>query len=126
MYFSKSVAKSFAAVAEEMLSRKFSATDFEKYIEALYPLPEADEKRAMTLWENRRSELMALYRFAETNDLGRDTQWGAFNSVVEYLDWTAPVRASNRTTPDEVRARRQFEGSNQAMKDRAFKMLASA
>lgn len=119
-------AKSFAAVAEEMLSRKFTQADFEKYIEALYPRPEADEKRAVTLWDNRRSELLALYRFAETNDLGRDTQWGAFNSVVEYLDWTAPVRVSNRTTTDEVRARRQFEGSNQAMKDRAFNTLVPA
>lgn len=119
-------AKSFAAVAEEMLSRKFTETDFKRYIEALYPRPSEDEKRATTLWENRRSELMALYRFADTNDLGRGTQWGAFNSVVEYLDWGAPVRVSNRTTTDEVRARRQFEGSNQAMKDQAFDLLIPA
>lgn len=120
-------AKSFAAVAEEMLSRKFSEGDFKRYIEALYPRPSEEEKRATTLWENRRSELLALYKFAETNDLGRDTQWAAFNSVVEYLDWEAPVRASNRTTTEEVRARRQFEGSNQAMKDQAFEsILATA
>lgn len=119
-------AKSFAAVAEEMLSRKFTEGDFKRYIDALYPRPAEEEKRAITLWENRRSELMALYRFADTNDLGRDTQWAAFNSVVEYLDWEAPVRASNRTTNEEVRARRQFEGSNQAMKDRAFGLFAPA
>lgn len=113
-------AKSFAAAADEMLSRKFSPQDFERYIDALYPRPDDEEKRAVTLWENRRAELMDLYRFAETNDLGRDTQWAAFNSVIEYLDWGAPVRVSNRTTTEEVRARRQFEGSNQVVKDRAF------
>lgn len=118
-------AKSFAAVAEEMLSRKFTEADFKRYIDALYPRPADEEKRAITLWENRRSELMALYRFADTNDLGRDTQWAAFNSVVEYLDWAAPVRVSNRTSTEEVRARRQFEGSNQVMKDRAFDLLAT-
>lgn len=120
-------AKSFAAVAEEMLSRKFTRADFARYIDSLYPKPNEDEKRAETIWENRRAELMNLYRFAETNDLGRDTQWAAFNSVVEYLDWGAPVRASNRTTAEETRARRQFDGSNQQMKDQAFQgMLAMA
>lgn len=116
-------AKSFAAISEEMLSRKFTRAQFEQYIEALYPRPVEDEKRAMTLWENRRSELLALYKFAETNDLGRDTQWGAFNSVVEYLDWGAPVRSSNRTSVEEARALRQFEGSNQEMKNRAFESV---
>lgn len=116
-------AKSFSAVAEEMLSRKFTKVDFERYIDSLYPTPEASEKRAITLWENRRAELLDLYRFAETNDLGRDTQWGAFNSVVEYLDWAAPVRSSVLTTENEVRARRQFEGSNQALKDQAFESI---
>lgn len=119
-------AKSFAAVSEEMLSRKFTEGDFKRYIDALYPRPDDEEKRALTLWENRRSELLELYRFADTNDLGRDTEWAAFNSVVEYLDWAAPVRASNRTSTEEARARRQFEGSNQNMKDQAFKMLVSA
>lgn len=119
-------AKSFAAVAEEMLSRKFTEGDFKRYIDSLYPRPNEEEKRALTLWENRRSELLSLYRFAETNDLGRGTQWGAFNSVVEYLDWEAPVRTSNLTTTDEVRARRQFEGSNQGMKNQALDFLVPA
>lgn len=117
-------AKSFSAVAEELISRPFTDKEFDAYIEALYPAPDAEEKRAMTLWENRRRELRSLYKFAETNDLGRDTAWGALNSVVEYLDWGAPVRASNRASSEEVRVRRQFEGSNQAVKDRAFQMLA--
>lgn len=119
-------AKSFAAVADEMLSRKFTQADFKRYIDALYPRPDENEKRAVTLWENRRSELLALYRFAETNDLGRDTEWAAFNAVVEYLDWGAPVRSSNRATPEEVRAQRQFEGTNREMKNQAFNMLVSA
>lgn len=116
-------AKSFSAVAEELLTRKFTKAKFEAYIDALFPRPDGSEKRATTVWENRRSELLDLYRFAETNELGRDTQWGAFNSVIEYLDWAAPVRSSNRVDATEVRARRQFDGSNQLLKDQAFERI---
>lgn len=116
-------AKSFAAVAEEMLSRKFTLTEFTTYIDALYPAPTDEDSRAHALWENRRRELIALFRFADTNDLGRDTQWGAFNSVIEYLDWGAPVRSSTRVDAEQARARRHFEASNQDAKNRAFELL---
>lgn len=116
-------AKEFAAVAEHMLDTKFTKEQFAAYIDRLWPAPKEEGKRAHTTWEARRNELLSLFTFAETNRLGRETQWGAFNSVVEYLDWEAPVRSHNGNTADEVRARRQFDATNQSAKDLAFASL---
>mgnify|MGYP001564903048 CR=1 FL=1 len=118
-------AREFVAAADVMLDTKFTLREYETYIDALFPKPE-EEGRARTLWETRRGELLDLYQFAETNDLGRNTAWGAFNSVTEYLDWAAPVRVTTGSTVEDTRARRQFDNSNQAVKDQAFSLLVSA
>lgn len=118
-------ARGFVAAADAMLDTKFTRGEYETYIDALFPRPE-EEGRARTLWETRRGELLSLYSIAETNDLGRDTAWGAYNSVTEYLDWASPVRVTTGSTVADTRARRQFDNSNQAVKDRAFSLLASA
>ncbi|MGP5048094.1 DUF932 domain-containing protein [Glutamicibacter ardleyensis] len=116
-------AKEFSAIAEDMLSRPFTHSEFMAYIDNLYPQPEDKEKRATALWANRRNELSSLFRFAETNDFGRFTQWSAFNAVTEYLDWAAPVRTSGDQTIAETRAIRQFDNATQVVKDRAFSLL---
>ncbi|MGP5523342.1 DUF932 domain-containing protein [Glutamicibacter arilaitensis] len=116
-------AKEFGAVAEEMLTRKFSYAEFLNYIDTLYPKPDEKEKRATALWSTRRNELAKLFRFADTNALGRFTQWSAFNAVTEYLDWAAPVRTSGDQTIAETRAIRQFDNATQVVKDRAFSLL---
>lgn len=118
-------AKEFAAVASHLLDTPMTPVQFKRYIDRLFPEPTVEEKRAHTLWENRRSELLGLFRFAETNNLVRGTAWAGYNSVTEYLDWTAPVRTGSDATVAEVRVRRQFETSNQVVKDQAFAALAS-
>lgn len=118
-------AKEFTAAAEHMLDTRMTPARFGKFIDGLYPEPSVDEKRAHTLWENRRAELLSLFKFAETNNLGRGTEWAAYNSVTEYLDWTSPVRTSGDMTVDVTRARRQFDGTNSEIKDRALLALAS-
>ncbi|MGP5014487.1 DUF932 domain-containing protein [Glutamicibacter ardleyensis] len=117
-------AKEFSAVAEELISRPFSRSEFIGYIDALYPAPDEREKRAYTIWRNRRRELISLFDFADTNDYGRHTQWGAFNAVTEYLDWGTTVRANADQSISETRALRQFDQAHQNVKDRAFELLA--
>lgn len=110
----------FTAIAQEMLDRSFTEQEFRTYIDGVFPHPSQDEGRAVTMWENRREELIRLYQVAGTNAEGRGTAWGAYNAVTEYLDWSAPVRATKGRTQDEVRARRQFDGTKQDVKDLAF------
>ena len=117
-------AKGFAAAADAMLDARFTAGDFGAFIDRLFPQPDAESKRATTLWQTRRSELMALFNFAETQDFGRGSRWAAYNAVTEYQDWVAPVRGSNLVTPSSARARRQLENSAQDVKDEAWSLLA--
>lgn len=116
-------AKSFVAAADAMIDTKFTLAQYKRFIDNLFPKPDEEEKRATTLWENRRNELITLFKFADTNDMGRNTVWGGFNAITEYLDWNAPVRATKGQTQPEARARRQFENTTQATKDQAFTML---
>lgn len=116
-------AKEFTATAQHMLDTPFTLAQFRRYIERIWPEPNPEEKRAHTLWENRRADLLGLFRFAETNALGRNTAWGAFNSVTEYLDWNAPVRSATSADVALTRAVRQFDESNQDIKDAAFALL---
>lgn len=117
-------AKAFAATAQHMLDTPMTRSAFEDYIDRLFPRPLEPKGRAVTTWEARRDALVRLFTFAETNDLGRDTAWGAYNAVTEYLDWEAPVRRTQGLSTSESRARRQFDNSTQDVKDLAFATLS--
>ncbi|WP_036323494.1 hypothetical protein, partial [Microbacterium gubbeenense] len=77
----------------------------------------------------RHDALLSLFRLAPTNELGRGTAWSAYNALTEYLDWMAPVRGAGAGDDDEadalLRARRQFDGTTQKVKDRGFALLAA-
>lgn len=111
-------AKEFAAVADHMLDTPMNEREFGAFVDTMYPEPDTDAREHGT-WERRRGELMELFRFAETNDLGRGSRWGAYSALTEYLDWFAPVRGD-----DDARALRQLDNVAQGKKDRAMKMLA--
>lgn len=119
-------AKAFASAAQHMLDTPMTRAQFIEFIEGMFPKPvvkDGESTRGLTLWETRQRELLALFSFAETNHLGRGSRWAAFNSVTEYLDWNATVRGG--TDLAATRARRQFDGTNQPVRDRAFAELVS-
>jgi len=113
-------AKEFSAVADHMLDTPMSNTQFVEFIDGLYPQPPIEDKRARGIWERRRGELIELFRFADTNDLGRGSRWGAYAALTEHLDWFGTVRGSV-----DARAQRQLENTAQGAKDRAMKMLVA-
>lgn len=116
-------ARTFGVVAETMLDTPFTRTEFGAFVDSMFPRPEEEEGRAVTMWENRRVALMQLFSFAETNEFGRGTRWAAFNAVTEYLDWSAPVRSASRDA-DTQRALRQFNSGAQPVRNRAFRELS--
>lgn len=115
----------FLAAADAMMDTAMTETQYRAFIDRMFPEPSRDSARAHTMWENRRAELLSLWRFAATNDLGRGTSWAAFNSVTEYLDWVAPVRSAGGEPEEYTRALRQFDATNQDTKDRAFALLSA-
>lgn len=121
-------AKAFAAAAQHMLDTPMTAREFGRFIDGMWPKPEVqdgDSTRATTIWENRRAALMDLFRFAETNDLGRGTRMAAYNAVTEYVDWGSPVRSASDEPEARVRAVRRFERAGQESKDAAFALLTA-
>ncbi|MDH6283951.1 DUF932 domain-containing protein [Prescottella agglutinans] len=113
-------AKEFAAIADHMLDTPMTRTEFAAFIDALYPQPDEENAREYGRWESRRHELIDLFRFADTNDLGRGSRWGAYSALTEHLDWFTTVRGG-----DDARALRQLDNTAQGMKDRALQILAA-
>lgn len=116
-------AKTFAAIGEQLISEPMSHADFVAYIDQLYPEPDEDKKSAHTRWQQRRADLLDLFRTAITQEEGRRTRWAAFNAVVEYEDWHRGVRTTGGESADEARASRQFRPETDSHKQHAFDLI---
>lgn len=122
--------RQFTAAIERMISIKMSIAEFTKYIDTIYPEPTGDDVslHSMTIWESRRSELLTLFKFAETNNAGRGTAYAAFNTITEHLDWAGQTRRVNGRNETQARARSLFLGSDKVTeaKTKAFEMALAA
>lgn len=116
-------ATGFAAAAQHMLDTSMSLPEFKTFLTELFPEPEVEKKRAHTIWEKRYTDLVELFHHSPTNEVGRGTAWAGYNAVTEFLDWEAPIRVTDDSSRDEVRALRQFDGTQQDRKDHAFALL---
>lgn len=112
----------FSQMANALYEEAMSAKEFDRYIAQVFPLPKQGEefKKQQTIWLNRRDDLMGLWN-ADTQANIKNTRWAAYNTVVEYLDWFAPVRGNENK--DERRAERILDGSIQNLKDKALAVL---
>lgn len=113
-------AKTFAAHAEKLVDTPMTFTEYTAFIDTLFPEPDAEKKTARTRWNNRRAELVRLYRRDDTQEAIRGSRWAAFNAVSEYHEWLAPTRADS----EETRALRQFNGASDDFRQRAYALLA--
>lgn len=117
----------FAEQADALMAIEMSNADFGAYIDSLWerPADKADDEanRALTMWGNRRSDLLTLWNAPTQNGI-RDTAWGAYNTVVEYVDWFAPVRGKGDKTA--MRSERILDGSLNDIKTNAYRALVSA
>ena len=114
-------AKEFAAIGESLISMRYTVDEFVAYIDRLYPRPDEAKKAAVTRWENRRGELLDLFRIAETQEDARGTRWAAYNAVTEWEDWFRPARGG-----DSGRAARQFATPDaKGVKQAAFDLIAA-
>ncbi len=126
-------AKGFSAIAQHMLDTRMDDKEFIAYVDSIYPKPVARTveeegtpgfKTRLDIWNNRRDELVRLFKFAETNHLGRGTRWGAYNAVTEFVDWGSTVRV-HRAGGDPLSTRRErlLDDVNRSTRDAAFLAL---
>jgi phage/plasmid-like protein (TIGR03299 family) len=109
----------FSIMANHLLETEMSKTEFGLILKSVMPKPEETElnKRAVEAWDNKFSEIISLWD-APTQDNIRGTAWAAYNAVVEWADWYAPVRPMKGESLDVRRAERIVSGTNAAIKDK--------
>lgn len=103
---SNKYAEAFVSAAETMLKRRLSNRKFEQIIEQEFGPGENPSQRAAALWETKRSALMASWGSPNLGNV-KNTAWAGWNAVVEYLDWSMPVRGVGDSPVEQNRARLQ-------------------
>ena len=113
-------AEEFEREAESLLSQSMTDKEFAKMVEMAIPLNDPESPRAVTMAEQARGTLMALWK-APTQANVANTKWAAYNAVAEYADWTKPVRGSN---VDNARAVKTITGLADRFKNKALTLLS--
>lgn len=72
------------------------------------------EGRALTVRENKRDALYDLYKSSTNRGAVGSNGWAAYQTVVEYLDWFAPVQGKDK---DTKRLERQVDGTYNNLKN---------
>lgn len=86
-------AEEFEKQMEQMLRQPFSSADFDRLVDDLAPASQSDHEGWRERQETKRQTLRFLFNEADTNEFGRGTKYGAYNSFVEYADWYLPIKS---------------------------------
>ena len=111
----------FEIVANELLATSITDETFWKIVNTAYPKPEEDNKRGNTVWEKRVETLLDL-RTSETNAAFADSAWGAYNTLIEAIDWFRTGRGENAET-NLAAARSGFDPVVNADKNRLLQVV---
>jgi hypothetical protein len=105
-----------------MLNTQLALDSFREVCEQLWPTPPADAPtRTVTNHRRRWSTLQYLFTEAPTQDRIRGTAFGAWQTVIEYLDHHAPAASPQR------RAERVLTSTTLAgLKQKAHDLLTPA
>ena len=71
---------------------------FGQYLDELYPKPNEELKRAVTIRENTVMDIANLYRNSKCQNLDSisGTAWAAFNAVTEYIDHSNQLKGEKK------------------------------
>lgn len=109
----------YATFAETLLAAPLD--DVDAFLETLMPTPAGVKTaRGEENWVGRRGAIGTLIRHGEQNTMGRGTRYGAYQGVVEWVDWFAGAR-----TPLARATRAVDGGPHEQLKVRAASLLLS-
>lgn len=111
----------FTRTAEALVNTRLTNQMFEEIITANWGPEDNASKNAQTRWDDKRDQLMRLFKTADTQANIRGTAWAGYNAIVEYADWGTPVR--NTATVDVERAQfaRSLDGGVDDVKATALR-----
>jgi phage/plasmid-like protein (TIGR03299 family) len=115
--------------AEKLVHAKFTNKQFDKLILDVFPMPSRDDEHYRTKSERvegMHDDLRILYLKAPHNQNISGTKWGAFQTVVEYVDWYRSVKGHTTKAAETVVTRRAtgiVTGAGDPKKQRALALL---
>jgi phage/plasmid-like protein (TIGR03299 family) len=86
----------FDKLAQAMIEKELTKTQFNQIVDLAYPKPEEDKKGAFTKWENKIELLDEIYG-GDTNGMIAGNAWGAYNALTERLDWFRTSRGNDES-----------------------------
>lgn len=90
---SDSWATEFESACNTMLGTRMSDADLVSFVEKALPTPAGTgTETGQRVWADRRQEIVALAREAETCEFGRGTAYAAYQAFTEWTDWYRPAR----------------------------------
>jgi len=106
----------FSKMANTMIEKEINAQQFNDVLLAVYPKPNDDSKKAMTMWKTKIDVINDLY-VGDNNHMIAGNAWGAFNAITERLDW---YRGSGES---KLAAASGFDSAMNAEKNRILKTV---
>ena len=110
----------FSKLANAMIQKEITATQFNDIILAAYPKPDKDTKGAVKKWENKVDLINDIYT-GQFNGMIANTAWGAFNALTERLDWYRSARGGNNESI--LASASGFDPAINAEKNRLLKVV---
>ena len=93
----------FSLIGSRMVKEKMERGEAFRIISRIFPLSES-EKREKEVMSERAKATFAILNNAENLDGLRDTKWGVYNAIAEYLDHGVSYRGGVRSTALDARA----------------------
>ncbi|AWN03711.1 hypothetical protein PBI_JACE_91 [Gordonia phage Jace] len=113
----------FESAAAAMIAEQMDRDRMQKFADQLTRVEDAASQRGRNQRQQQSNDIVKLFTMSETNENARETTWGAFNAVTEYVDHYMPV-AKGSTNPAADRALRTLTSATATdLKLRAFELL---
>lgn len=110
------------AEATALVQSSYTDQEFSRLVDNLFPVEHDASNIVRSRHDEQRAVLHHLFRSAPTQANIRNTKWGAYNAVGEYLDWERPVLGKD---VDEKRlARDSLFGKPIEIKQQALTLLS--
>jgi len=97
------VMEEFKIGAEHLVSKVMTEKDAIRVITSIFPLSE-DDRRDKKVFSERAAMTLAIWKNAENLEGVRETAWGVWNAIGEYLDHGVAYRGGQRSTAADAKA----------------------
>ena len=84
----------FSTMANAMIEKEITKSQFDEIVALAYPAPEKDAKGSFKKYDSKIDLLNSIY-VGQFNDTIAGTAWGAYNALTERLDWYRSARGGS-------------------------------